>query len=55
MKPETIDTIHDTPFSQCLYMALELSHGKWLLGFTIGFGQAPHLRSILARDRCVFR
>ena len=51
MKPETTDTIHDTPFSQCLYMALELSHGKWLLGFTIGFGQAPRLRSIMARDR----
>jgi hypothetical protein len=50
MKPETIDTIHDTPFSQCLYMAIELSHGKWLLGFTIGFGQAPRLRSIMARD-----
>ena len=50
MKPETTDTIHDTPFSQCLYMALELSHGKWLLGFTIGFGQAPRLRSIMARD-----
>jgi len=32
-------------------MALELSHGKWLLGFTIGFGQAPRLRSIMARDR----
>ena len=51
MKPETTDTIHNTPFSQCLYMALELSHGKWLLGFTIGFGQAPRLRSIVARDR----
>ena len=51
MKPETTDTIHDTPFSQCLYMAIELSHGKWLLGFTIGFGQAPRLRSIQARDR----
>lgn len=50
MKPETTDTIHDTPFSQCLYMAIELSHGKWLLGFTIGFGQAPRLRSIVARD-----
>jgi transposase len=31
-------------------MAIELSHGKWLLGFTIGFGQAPRLRSIVARD-----
>ena len=51
MKPETTDTIHDTPISQCLYMAIELSHGKWLLGFTIGFGQAPRLRSIMARDR----
>ena len=50
MKPETTDTTHDTPISQCLYMAIELSHGKWLLGFTIGFGQAPRLRSIVARD-----
>lgn len=50
MKPETTDTIHDTPFSQCLYLAIELSHGKWLLGFTIGFGQAPRLRSLVARD-----
>lgn len=33
-----------------LYMAFELSQTKWLLGFTIGFGQRPRLRSIAARD-----
>jgi transposase len=31
-------------------MAFELSQTKWLLGFTIGFGQRPRLRSIAARD-----
>jgi transposase len=33
-----------------LYMAFELSQTKWMLGFTIGFGQRPRLRSIAARD-----
>jgi transposase len=31
-------------------MAFELSQTKWLLGFTVGFGQRPRLRSIPARD-----
>jgi len=31
-------------------MAFELSQAKWMLGFTIGFGQRPRLRSIAARD-----
>jgi len=50
MKPETTCTINDTPFSQHLYMAIELSNGKWQLGFTIGFGQQPRLRSLPGRD-----
>jgi len=50
MKPETIHTINHTPFSQYLYMALELSHMKWQLGFTVGYGQRPRLRSLPSRD-----
>lgn len=38
-----------------LYMAFELSQNKWLLGFTIGFGQRPRLRSIPARDLTALR
>ena len=50
MKPGTTRTINDTPFSQNLYMAIELSNEKWKLGFTIGFGQAPRERDLEARD-----
>jgi transposase len=50
MKPETTCTINDTPFSQHLFMAIELSNGKWQLGFTIGYGQQPRLRSLPGRD-----
>ena len=49
MKPETSCTINDTPFSQHLFMAIELSNGKWQLGFTIGYGQQPRLRSLPGR------
>jgi transposase len=31
-------------------MAIELSNNQWKLGFTIGFGQAPRLRNLAARD-----
>jgi len=31
-------------------MAFELSQSKWMLGFTIGFGQSARLRAISARD-----
>ncbi len=31
-------------------MAFELSQSKWKLGFTIGFGQKPRIRTIKARD-----
>jgi transposase len=50
MKPETTHAINNTPFSQYLYMALELSHRKWQLGFTVGYGQRPRLRSLPSRD-----
>lgn len=50
MKTETTRTRNDTPFSQNLYMAIELSNTEWKLGFTIGFGQAPRLRNLAARD-----
>jgi transposase len=50
MNPETTRTINDTPQPPYLNMAIELSNDKWKLGFTIGFGQAPRLRDIPARD-----
>jgi len=50
MESETTCVLNDTPFSQYLYMAIELSNGKWLIGFTIGFGQQPRLRALAARD-----
>jgi transposase len=31
-------------------MAVALSPSKWMLGFTIGFGQRPRVRTIAARD-----
>jgi transposase len=33
-----------------LYLAFELSQNQWKLGFTIGIGQTPRIRSITARD-----
>jgi transposase len=53
MEPGTTRKINDTPFTQNLYMAIELSNEKWKLGFTIGFGQSPRLRDVEARDLTV--
>lgn len=50
MVPKTARKKNDTPESVWLYMALELSSEEWKLGFTIGFGQAPRLRSIRGGD-----
>jgi len=33
-----------------LYLAFELGQGQWKLGFTIGVGQPPRIRTITARD-----
>ena len=50
MVPKTTRKRNDTPVSARLYLALELSQAEWKLGFTIGLGQAPRLRSIKARS-----
>ena len=50
MEPETTRRTNDTPNTQNLYMAIELSDKKWKLGFTIGFGQAPRLRDVDAQE-----
>jgi transposase len=50
MTAETTHTNQYTTIQPHLYMAFELSQSKWMLGFTIGFGQRPRLRSIAARD-----
>ena len=50
MSAETTHMNQYTTIQPHLYMAFELSQTKWMLGFTIGFGQRPRLRSIAARD-----
>ena len=50
MSAETTHTNQYTTIQPHLYMAFELSQTKWMLGFTIGFGQRPRLRNIAARD-----
>ena len=49
MEPETTRG-EDHITSSYLYMAIELSQKEWKLGFTIGFGQKPRLRNLVARD-----
>jgi transposase len=50
MSAETTHMNQYTTIQPHLYMAFELSQCKWILGFTIGFGQRPRLRTITARD-----
>jgi transposase len=50
MVPKTSCGSNDTPVSGRLYLALELSQAEWKLGFTIGLGQAPRLKSLEARN-----
>lgn len=50
MVPKTTRKKDDTPVSGRLYLALELSQAEWKLGFTIGLGQAPRLKSLEARN-----
>jgi len=38
------------PISPTLYLAFELSQKQWKLGFTIGVGQRPRIRTIQSRD-----
>jgi len=50
MDQETTCTSNDTTEKGKLYMALELSQKEWKLGFSVGPGQAPRLRSVAGRD-----
>lgn len=50
MYPETTAKNQYTVIQSYLYIAFELSQTQWMLGFTIGFGQRPRLRTIPARD-----
>ena len=50
MVPKTTRKENDTTVSGKLYLALELSQAEWKLGFTIGLGQAPRLRTLKARN-----
>jgi len=38
-----------------LYLAFELGNKDWKLGFTVGFGQKPRERTIIARDLAAVR
>lgn len=49
MKTETTHKEYNS-FQPHLYIAFELSNTEWKLGFTIGFGQKPHIRTVHARD-----
>jgi transposase len=53
MVPETTCKSNDTTEKGKLYMALELSQKEWKLGFSVGPGQAPRLRSVPGRALAV--
>ena len=38
-----------------LYLAFELGNKEWKLGFTVGFGQKPRERTVLAGDLCAVK
>lgn len=51
MKPVTTQRPNNTTdLVPTLYLAFELSHKTWKLGFTTGFGQDPREKNIVARD-----
>ena len=50
MNSETINRNQDNQLGNTLYLAFELSQKQWKLGFTIGIGQRPRIRNIMARD-----
>ena len=50
MNEETTCKSNDTTERVRLYMALELSQKEWKLGFSVGPGQAPRLRTVVGRD-----
>ena len=50
MDTKTVQGSLQSPISQQLYLAFELSQKQWKLGFTVGMGQRPRIRTIQARD-----
>jgi len=50
MDTKTVQSTLQSPISQQLYLAFELSQKHWKLGFTVGMGQRPRIRTIQARD-----
>jgi transposase len=50
MVPKTTRKTNDTPVFGRLYLAFELSEAEWKLGFTVGLGQAPRLKSVKSRN-----
>lgn len=50
MATETTYRNEYNAFQRHLYMAFELGQSEWKLGFTIGLGQKPRLKTINARD-----
>jgi transposase len=55
MMTETTRPSKYNPFQGYLYLAFELGQSEWKLGFTIGFGQDPRIRTIKARDLSALR
>ena len=53
MEPETTCKSNDTTEKGKLYMAMELSQKEWKLGFSVGPGQSPRLRSVPGCARAV--
>jgi transposase len=53
METETTCKVNDTTEKKKLYMAMELSQNEWKLGFSVGPGQAPRLRSVPGRGLSV--
>ena len=50
MDTKTVQGSLQSPISPTLYLAFELSQKQWKLGFTIGVGQRPRIRTIQSRD-----
>ena len=50
METQTTQSTLQTTNTQKLYLAFELGEKQWKLGFTIGFGQRPRVRTIRARN-----
>ena len=55
MDTKTVQSTLQSPISQQLYLAFELSQKQWKLGFTVGMGQRSRIRTIQARDLQAFQ